>query len=591
MDISEGEHFMKKTKIICTLGPATDKKDLLVDMIKSGMDLARFNFSHGSHGECEARLNLLKEAEKEAGRLVGYVADTKGPEMRLGLFKGDKTTLVPGHEFTLTIDDVEGTAEKAHVNYKGLPEEVKRGDTILLNDGKLSLEVQSTTDREIHTLVVNGGEISSRKRVAVPGAFLKLPFLSDADVSDITFAAQHGMTYVAASFVRNAHDAMEIRRLLERLGSPMGIIAKIENQEGVDNIDEILQVVDGVMVARGDLGVEIPMEDVPIVQKQIIAKCNALGKPVVTATQMLESMITNYRATRAEANDIANSIFDGTDAIMLSGETASGAYPLEAVQTMARIAKRTEEAIDYVGVFQHKGIGAQVQMTDAISHATVQIAQELEANAIMSITESGYTARMVAKYRPKAHVLGVSPKEESLRRMNLYWGVTPLKGENKASTDALIEASLKNALDAGVIKKGDSLVVTAGMNVGKVGSTNLIQVVNVGQKIVSGQGIGKKAASGIVLRVEKKADLDQFKPGMILAVASLENEMGTCAAQAGGIIAEEGGFTSPAAIIGINYGLPVIVGAKGAMEALETGDLVTLDVTTGSVYAGKINVK
>ena len=261
------------------------------------------------------------------------------------------------------------------------------------------------------------------------------------------------MTYVAASFVRNAHDAMEIRRLLEKLGSPMGIIAKIENQEGVDNIDDILQVVDGVMVARGDLGVEIPMEDVPIVQKEIIAKCNALGKPVVTATQMLESMITNYRATRAEANDIANSIFDGTDAIMLSGETASGAYPLEAVQTMARIAKRTEDAIDYVTVFKHKGIGAQVQMTDAISHATVQIAQELEANAIMSITESGYTARLVAKYRPKAHVLGVSPKEESLRRMSLYWGVTPLKGENKASTDALIEASLKNALDAGLIKK------------------------------------------------------------------------------------------------------------------------------------------
>lgn len=582
---------MKKTKIICTLGPATDKKELLVDMINAGMDLARFNFSHGSHEECEARLNLLKEAVKETGKVVGYVADTKGPEMRLGLFKGDKTTLVPGHEFILTTDDVEGTAEKAHVNYAGLPEEVKKGDTILLNDGKLSLEVESTTSKEIYTKVVNGGEISSRKRVAVPGAFLKLPFLSDADRSDITFAAQHGMDYVAASFVRNAHDAMEIRRLLESLGSHMGIIAKIENQEGVDNIDEILQVVDGVMVARGDLGVEIPMEDVPIVQKQIIAKCNAMGKPVVTATQMLESMITNYRATRAEANDIANSIFDGTDAIMLSGETASGAYPLEAVQTMARIAKRTEEAIDYVHVFQHKGIGAQVQMTDAISHATVQIAQELEANAIMSITESGYTARMVAKYRPKATVIGVSPVDESLRRMTLYWGVVPLKGENKPSTDALIDASLKDALAAGLIKKGDSLVVTAGMHVGKVGSTNLIQVVNVGEKIVSGQGIGKKATSGIVLRVEKKADLDAFKPGMILAVASLENEMGTKAAQAGGIIAEEGGFTSPAAIIGINYGIPVIIGAKGAMDALETGDLVTLDVATGSVYAGKINVK
>ncbi|WP_071142326.1 pyruvate kinase [Acidaminococcus timonensis] len=582
---------MKKTKIICTLGPATDKKDLLVNMINAGMDLARFNFSHGSHEECEARLNLLKESVKETGKVVGYVADTKGPEMRLGLFKGDRTTLVPGHEFILTTDDVEGTAEKAHVNYAGLPEEVNKGDTILLNDGKLSLEVKSTTDKEIRTVVVNGGEISSRKRVAVPGAFLKLPFLSDADRSDITFAAQHGMDYVAASFVRNAHDAMEIRRLLESLGSHMGIIAKIENQEGVDNIDEILQVVDGVMVARGDLGVEIPMEDVPIVQKQIIAKCNAVGKPVVTATQMLESMITNYRATRAEANDIANSIFDGTDAIMLSGETASGAYPLEAVQTMARIAKRTEEAIDYVHVFQHKGIGAQVQMTDAISHATVQIAQELEANAIMSITESGYTARMVAKYRPKATVIGVSPVEESLRRMTLYWGVEPLKGENKPSTDALIDASLKDALAAKLIKKGDSLVVTAGMHVGKVGSTNLIQVVNVGEKVVAGQGIGKKATSGIVLRVEKKSDLDAFKPGMILAVASLENEMGTKAAQAGGIIAEEGGFTSPAAIIGINYGIPVIIGAKGAMDALETGDLVTLDVATGSVYAGKINVK
>ena len=582
---------MKKTKIICTLGPATDKKDLLVNMINAGMDLARFNFSHGSHEECEARLNLLKEAVKETGKVVGYVADTKGPEMRLGLFKGDRTTLVSGHEFILTTDDVEGTAEKAHVNYAVLPEEVNKGDIILLNDGKLSLEVKSTADKEIRTVVVNGGEISSRKRVAVPGAFLKLPFLSDADRSDITFAAQHGMDYVAASFVRNAHDAMEIRRLLESLGSHMGIIAKIENQEGVDNIDEILQVVDGVMVARGDLGVEIPMEDVPIVQKQIIAKCNALGKPVVTATQMLESMITNYRATRAEANDIANSIFDGTDAIMLSGETASGAYPLEAVQTMARIAKRTEEAIDYVHVFQHKGIGAQVQMTDAISHATVQIAQELEANAIMSITESGYTARMVAKYRPKATVIGVSPVEESLRRMTLYWGVEPLKGENKPSTDALIDASLKDALAAKLIKKGDSLVVTAGMHVGKVGSTNLIQVVNVGEKVVAGQGIGKKATSGIVLRVEKKSDLDAFKPGMILAVASLENEMGTKAAQAGGIIAEEGGFTSPAAIIGINYGIPVIIGAKGAMDALETGDLVTLDVATGSVYAGKINVK
>ena len=582
---------MKKTKIICTLGPATDKKDLLVKMIRAGMDLARFNFSHGSHSECETRLNLLKEAVKETGKVIGYVADTKGPEMRLGLFKGDKTTLVPGSHFTLTVDEVEGTAEKAHVNYAGLPSEVRKGDKILLNDGKLSLEVQSTTDKEIDTIVINGGEISSRKRVAVPGAFLKLPFMSKQDEDDITFAAQQGMDYVAASFVRNARDVMEIRRLLERIGSSMGIIAKIENQEGVDNIDEILQVADGVMVARGDLGVEIPMEDVPIVQKQIIAKCNQLGKPVVTATQMLESMITNYRATRAEANDVANSIFDGTDAIMLSGETASGAYPLEAVQTMARIATRTEQAFDYVTLFQHKGIGAHVQMTDAISHATVQIATELEANAILSITESGYTARLVAKYRPKATVVAVSPVPASLRRMTLYWGVTPLMGDNRTSTDSLIETSIERALDADLLHKGDSVVVTAGMNVGKVGSTNLIQVIHVGHKLVQGQGIGKRAATGTICKVRTKSDLENFRPSMILAVAALENEMGTTAAQAGGIIAEEGGFTSPAAIIGINYGIPVIVGASGVMDAVKTGDVIPLDVATGSVYAGKINVK
>ena len=327
------------------------------------------------------------------------------------------------------------------------------GGLVLIDDGDLELEVIDKTADYLLCEVKNDATLGSRKSVNVPGVRINLPSLTEKDRNNILYAIEKDIDFIAHSFVRNRQDVLDIREILDAHNSDIRIIAKIENQEGVDNIDDILQVVDGVMVARGDLGVEIPMEDVPIVQKEIIAKCNALGKPVVTATQMLESMITNYRATRAEANDIANSIFDGTDAIMLSGETASGAYPLEAVQTMARIAKRTEDAIDYVTVFKHKGIGAQVQMTDAISHATVQIAQELEANAIMSITESGYTARLVAKYRPKAHVLGVSPKEESLRRMSLYWGVTPLQGENKASTDALIEASLKNALDAGLIKK------------------------------------------------------------------------------------------------------------------------------------------
>ncbi|MCH3950830.1 MAG: pyruvate kinase [Acidaminococcus sp.] len=582
---------MKKTKIICTLGPATDKKEILVDLINKGMDLARFNFSHGTHEECAKRISLLREAAKETGRIIGLIGDTKGPEMRLGVFKDDKVTLVPGQKFTLTTEEIEGTAEKSYVNYKELPKDIHEGDMILLNDGKQTLHVDKLTDTEIYTTVVSGGEISSRKRVAVPGAILKLPFMSEADISDITFAAEQGMDYIAASFVRNADDVMQIKRLLEDLHSSIGIIAKIENQEGVDNIDSIINVADGIMIARGDLGVEIPMEDVPVVQKEIIAKCNAAGKPVVTATQMLESMITNYRATRAEANDVANSIYDGTDVIMLSGETASGAYPREAVETMARIAVRTEQALDYINLFEHKGLTERIQTTDAISHATVQIATELDADVILSLTESGYTARMVAKYRPHAKVVAVSSIPETLRRVTLYWGVTPLYGPAKSTSDKTIEASLEAAESAGLVKKGDSVVVTAGKNVGKVGSTNLIQVINVAQKVVSGLGIGKKSISGPVCKIRTKEDLKKLKPGMIIVVSALENEMGAVASQASGIIAEEGGFTSAAAIVGINCGIPVVVGAAGAMDKLNEGDVVTLDVEAGCVYAGKINIK
>ena len=582
---------MRKTKIICTLGPATDHKDLLVNIIKNGLDLARFNFSHGSYEECSQRIELLHQAAMEAGKIVGLVADTKGPEMRLGIFKNDKVTLQEGTPFCLTTDDVKGDEHISHVNYNRLHEEVKPGDTILLNDGKLTLEVVDIKGTNINTKVTHGGEISSRKRVAVPGAILKLPFMSEQDKADITFAAKKNMDYVAASFVRNAHDALEIRKLLESLHSPMGIIAKIENQEGVDNIDAILDVVDGVMVARGDLGVEIPAEEVPIAQKVIIAKCNAKGKPVVTATQMLESMITNYRATRAEASDVANAIFDGTDAIMLSGETASGEYPLEAVQTMAKIAERTERALDYAKVFRQKGLGEQVNLTTAISHATVQISQELEANVIMPITESGLTARMIAKYRPRASVVAVSPNPVSLRRMSLYWGVTPILGANTPNTDELITNSAKLALDAGLVKKGDSVVVTAGMNVGKVGSTNLIKVINIGSEVVRGLGIGKRAVSGTVCKVESAKDLPRLKASSIMLVDGIENEMGAAASKVAGIIAEEGGFTSQAAIVGINCGIPVIVGANGCMAKLQDGDVVTMDVRSGIVYAGKINIK
>lgn len=582
---------MKKTKIICTMGPTTDKPGLLLEMIKSGMDIARFNFSHGEHAEQEVRIAMVRDAAREAGKPVALIADTKGPEMRLGIFKQGKVILNEDHEFCLTTEEIEGDESISSVNYGGLPAELSVGDQVLLNDGKLTLEVTKLAPTKIYTKVIHGGEISSRKRVAVPSVVLKLPFMSEQDKADITFAIEHNMDYIAASFVQTQEDVIEIRKLLEEKHSTMGIIAKIESRDGVNNIDTILQVVDGVMVARGDLGVEIPAEEVPLVQKAIIAKCNKVGKPVITATQMLESMISNYRATRAEASDVANSIFDGTDVIMLSGETASGEYPLEAVQTMNKIAVRTEEALDYVKIFRSKGIGAQVNMTDAISHATVQIAQELETDAILTITESGYTARMIAKYRPKATVIAVSPVEANIRRMQMYWGVKPLLGAQAKGTDELIELSLQRAKEEGFLKEGDSVVVTAGMNVGKIGSTNLIKVINLGTAIVHGVGIGKNAVIGVICKVHGVEDLAKFKPGDIMLVSSIENEIAPYAAKASGIIAEEGGFTSSAAIVGINCGIPVIVGAVGAMDKLNDGQEVTLAVSSGNVYDGRINIK
>lgn len=583
---------MKKTKIICTLGPSTDSQSLIEEMIAEGMDLARFNFSHGNKEDHAARIQLLRKACEKSKKPVALIADTKGPEMRLGLFAEEKVTLVPGDLFCLTTEDVPGTQQMASVNYSGLPQELKPGDAILLADGLLSLSVEKIDGQRIYTKVVHGGNLSSRKRVAVPGVVLNLPFLSEQDESDIKFAASQNMDFIAASFVQKAEDVLAIRRVLEDVGSEIGIIAKIENEKGVDNIEEIINVADGIMVARGDLGVEIPAEIVPLVQKDIIRRCNKAGKPVVTATQMLESMINSYRATRAEASDVANSIFDGTDAIMLSGETASGNYPLEAVQTMAKIARCTEEALDYVTIFKGKGIGTRMNTTEAISHATVQIAQELDANAIVTVTESGYTARMTAKYRPQARVIAVSPRQSRVRKMQLLWGVYPLLGPASQNTDELIELSVACAKENDMIHEGDLVVVTAGLFVGKPGSTNLIKVINVGTKLVSGVGIGKRSVTGKVCLATKIADFtEKFMPGDILVVSGLVDEAVRHAAKAGAIVAEEGGLTSSVAIVGVTCGIPVIVGAGGAMNKLKDGQEVTVDTTSGIVYQGKINIK
>lgn len=583
---------MKRTKIICTVGPSVDNVDLLSKMMKAGMDLARFNFSHGSHEDHYKRLQLVQEASSKAGKIVATIADTKGPEMRLGLFAEGKVELKEGNEFDLTTDEVVGTAELAHVNYPHLPQKLNPGDKILLSDGMLGLKVISVEGNLIRTRVEAGGEISSYKRVACPGVELSLPFLSEQDKKDILFAARHGMDYVAASFVQKADDILAIRKVLEQEALSMGIIAKIENAAGVEHIKEIIEVSDGVMVARGDLGVEIPPEEVPIVQKMIINECNKAGVPVITATQMLESMCYSFRCTRAEASDIANSIFDGTDVIMLSGETASGKYPLESVKTMAQIAERTEKALDFDAIYKHIGIHDCTHPTDAISHAVVQISHEIDADAILCITESGYTARMVAKYKPLSKVIAMSRNPERVRAMQLYWGVIPVLGPFSANTDEMIDLSLKRALTAGVIQDGASVIVTAGVPVGTPGSTNMIKVVTMGNTLVKGVGIGKKTVIGKVCNAVRVSDYqEKLKKGDVLVCDILNDEfVPLVSKRASAIICEEGGLTSTAAIVGITCGIPVIVGANQATALLWDGQLVTVDTVAGVVYEGEMNL-
>lgn len=583
---------MKKTKIICTVGPSVDNVELLSKMMLAGMDMARFNFSHGTHEDHNTRLGYVQEAAAKAGKVIATIADTKGPEMRLGVFEGGSVELKEGQDFDLTTEEVLGNTQRAQVNYANLPEELEPGDRVLLSDGMLGLEVTSIEGNIIHTKVLAGGTISSRKRVACPGIELKLPFLSEQDKKDILFAARHGMDYVAASFVQRADDVLAIRSVLEREGLQMGIISKIENAAGVENIEEIIGVSDAIMVARGDLGVEIPAEEVPLVQKDIIARCNLAGKPVITATQMLESMCHSFRCTRAEASDVANSIFDGTDVIMLSGETASGKYPLEAVQTMAQIAERTEKAIDYDAVFKKIGLHERIHSTDAISHAVVQISHEIDADAILTITESGFTARMISKYKPLSKVVAISRSPERVRAMQLYRGVHPILGPFSADTDEMIDLSLKCALHHNAISDGATVVITAGVPIGTPGSTNLIKVVSVGNKLVQGTGIGKKTVIGKVCNAIRVSDYqEKLKKGDVLVCDILNDEfVPLVSKRASAIICEEGGLTSTAAIVGITCGIPVIVGAAQATALLWDGQLVTVDTVSGVVYEGEMNL-
>lgn len=586
--------MLKKTKIVCTTGPSTDVPGMLERMIAAGMNVARFNFSHGSHADHARRMAMVREASRTVGSPVALMLDTKGPEMRLGLFAGGKAMLTKGQTFTLTTRELLGNSQMASVNHRLLHTEIAPGNVILLADGLISLLVDRVAGQDIVTTVQNSGSVSDRKRVAAPGVYVKLPLLSEQDVADIRFGLEQGVDFIAASFVQRAGDILAIRKLLEEAGvqGEIEIIAKIENAEGVLRLDEILKVADGIMVARGDLGVEIPVEDVPLVQKQMIERCNQAGKPVITATQMLESMLTNPRPTRAEASDIANAILDGSDAIMLSGETASGQYPLEAVQTMARLAARTEQSLQFGQLLQAKGLGQEKTTTEAISHASVQVAHVLGAAAVLTSTNTGYTAKMVSKYRPKSAVVAVTPSEKTLRRLLLCWGVYPVLAPGSQNTDEMVANVVSGALSTGIVKEGDLVVVTAGVPLGAAGTTNLIRVHVVGDILLRGTGVGRTAATGTVCIARSLREIrEKFQPGAVLVIKAVDEETAVYAAKAAAIVAEEGGLTSQAAIVGTCFGLPVIVGAEGATERLTDGATVTVDAARGIVYNGQINAR
>jgi len=585
---------MRKTKIVCTIGPASESVDTLVQLINAGMNVARLNFSHGDYEEHGNRIKNIREAERITGKTVAILLDTKGPEIRTHDMENGAIELKEGNTITISMEEVLGTEEKFSITYSGLIDDVHIGSRILLDDGLIGLEVLEIhkEKNEIVTKILNNGVLKNKKGVNVPGVSVKLPGITDKDARDIVFGIEQGVDFIAASFVRRAADVLEIRNLLERHNATdIHIIPKIENQEGVDNIDEILEVSDGLMVARGDLGVEIPAEEVPLVQKLLIKKCNKMAKPVITATQMLDSMQRNPRPTRAEASDVANAIFDGTDAIMLSGETAAGLYPVEAVETMHRIASRAESALNHKEILQARSKETEHNLTDSICQSVAHAVINLDINAIITPTESGFTARMVSKYRPKAPIVAVTSHPKVVKRLSLVWGVYPCLGERSKTTDEMLDNSVKQAIKSGCVKHGDKVVITAGVPIGESGTTNMMKIHVVGNILGKGQGIGRKSAFGKAV-VAKNAEeaLEKATEGCILVTYSTNREMIPAIEKAAALITVEGGLTSHAAVVGLNMGIPVIVGVENALDAIADGLEVTVDAVSGNIYEGHASV-
>ncbi|ANQ64512.1 pyruvate kinase [Staphylococcus equorum] len=585
---------MRKTKIVCTIGPASESEEMLEKLMKAGMNVARLNFSHGDHAEHKARIDSIRKVSKKLDKTVAILLDTKGPEIRTHSMKDGSIELERDTEVIVSMTEVEGTPEKFSVTYDNLINDVEEGSYILLDDGLIELQVKriDKDNGEVVCDVLNTGELKNKKGVNLPGVKVSLPGITDKDAEDINFGISESVDFIAASFVRRPSDVLDIRKLLEaQKNTTISIIPKIENQEGIDNIKDILEVSDGLMVARGDMGVEIPPESVPMVQKDLIRQCNKLGKPVITATQMLDSMQRNPRATRAEASDVANAIYDGTDAVMLSGETAAGLYPEEAVKTMRNIAVSAEGAQDYKKLLSDRTKLVETSLVNAIGVSVAHTALNLNVKAIVAATESGSTARTISKYRPQSDIIAVTPNPETARQCALVWGIYPVIKEGRKTTDALLNNAVATAVETEKVQNGDLIIITAGVPTGEKGTTNMMKLHLVGDELAKGQGIGRNSVVGQTLVVNNANELEgKDLSETIIVTSSVDETLVPYIENAIGLITEENGITSPSAIIGLEKSIPTVVGVENATKEIQNDVLVTIDANQGKIFEGYANV-